>query len=106
MDIASLRHRITIERVAETVDSVRDIKSSWTTFATVWAEVRSLNGREYWESRQVNSEITGKIKIRYLSGITTKMRIKFGSRIFDIEAILNTEERNREMILLVKEQNG
>jgi len=106
MDIATLRHRITIEQVTETVNSVGEPIITWTTFAIVWASVAPLDGREFWASKQINSEVTGKIKIRYLSGINTKMRVLFGSRVFDIEAILNVEERNKEMTLLVKEHNG
>lgn len=104
MDIGSLRHRITIEEATETLTSIGEVTQTWATFATVWAKVEPLNGREYWQSAQINSEITGKITIRYLEDITTKMRIKFGSRIFNIEAILNSEEKNKEMTLLIKEQ--
>jgi len=39
-------------------------------------------------------EITHKIRIRYRSGMTSKNRIKFGSRYFNITSILNPDERN------------
>jgi len=52
----------------------------------------------------VNAEVTGKISIRYLAGITPKMRVKHGNRIFDIVSMINPEERNRELQLMVKER--
>jgi len=103
MEAGALRHKVLIEKPAETINSLGEITTSWTTFATVWAEIIPLSGKEYWSSRQVNSEVTGKIRIRYLPGITPKMRVKFGSRIFNIEAVMNYQEKNIESVLLVKE---
>ena len=104
MKIGRLRHKIIIEKPTETTSDTGDVIQSWADFATVWAEVTPLKGREYWASKQTTSEITGKIRIRYLDGITPKMRVKFGSRIFNIEAVLNPDEKKIETILLVSEQ--
>lgn len=104
MKIGRLRHKIIIEKPTETTSDTGDVIQSWAEFATIWAEVTPLRGREYWASKQTTSEITGKIRIRYLDSITPKMRVKFGSRIFNIEAVLNPNEKNIETILLVSEQ--
>lgn len=104
MKAGKLRHRITIQNPVETTNDVGDVTTTWEDFATVWAEIIPLSGREYWESKQVNSEVTGKIRIRYLAGVTPKMRAKFGDRIFNIEAVINPEEKNIELVLLVSEK--
>ena len=44
--------------------------------------------------------------MRYLSGIVPKMRVKVGSRIFDILSIINVDERNRELQLMCRESVG
>ncbi len=103
MEAGALRHKVIIQQPTETTNSLGEITPSWTTFATVWAEILPLSGKEYWSSKQVNSEVTGKIRIRYKSGITPKMRVKYGTRIFNIEAVMNYLERNIESILLVSE---
>ena len=42
--------------------------------------------------------------MRYQSGVDSTMRIKFGSRIFEIiSPPINFEERNQEMNLLIRE---
>ena len=41
--------------------------------------------------------------MRYLSGITTDMRVNFNGRIFEIEAALNINERNKELHLMCSE---
>jgi SPP1 family predicted phage head-tail adaptor len=72
-------------------------------FATAWASIEPLNGREFFAAQQVNAEVTARIRLRYLPGVTRQMQVKFGSRTFAIESVINVEERNRELQLMVKE---
>jgi len=46
---------------------------------------------------------THQIRIWYYAGIKASWRVKFGSRFFSIESIVNHEERNVQMDLLCKE---
>ena len=57
--------------------------------------------RFYIRLEQRNDEF--RIIIRYLSGIVPKMRVKYGSRIFDILSVINVSERNRELQLMCRE---
>jgi len=99
----NLRHYITIEQPVENFDSNKELITTWSTFSQVWAEILPLVGREYWSAKQVNAETTGKLRIRYIAGITPKMRIKFGTRIFDITGVINIEERNEEIVIYYSE---
>jgi len=103
MKIGKLRNKITIQKPIETTNDEGEIIQTWEEFATVWAEINPLIGREYWASKQTTSEVTGKIRIRYIAGITPKMRVKFGERIFNIEGLINPDEKNIEIILFVNE---
>lgn len=94
-----LRHRITIEQLTTTQDVYGGIIETWSTFKTVWAEISPLRGREFWEAQQINSQIAGKILIRYVDGVTPDMRVKFGSRYFNIEAAFSPKEK-RELLQL------
>ena len=104
MRVGTLRHKVVIQQNTPTRDSYGAEVDNWIDYATVWASIEPARGREFWESQQVNAEITGKITIRYLAGITPKMRVKHGDRIFHIISVINTEERNRELQLMVKEK--
>ena len=44
-----------------------------------------------------------KIRMRYQAGITHKMRVAWGTRLFEIESVLNVGERNREIVLMCSE---
>ena len=104
MRAGNLRHLITIEEPIEALSDIGEVETTWQESITTYALINPLVGREYWSARQVTSEVTGKVNIRYVNGITPKMRIKFGNRILSIEAIINVEERNRELVLLVSEK--
>jgi SPP1 family predicted phage head-tail adaptor len=103
MKAGNLRNYITIQQKTLKENSNLEKIESWATFATVWAEILPLTGREFWASKQVNSEVTGKIRIRYLSGVTSKMRVIEDSKTYEIEAVIDTDNRHEELILLVKE---
>jgi len=95
-DIAGkLRHSIIIQNTTET--------TVWGTFANVRASITPLNGREYFESKQINSEEVTRFTIRYIKDITTKMRILWGTRIYDIRSIINLTETDKLMVLMVVE---
>lgn len=99
MRAGKLRHRIKLEQVAETQSSSGAISESWTTFATLWAEIEPRNGREYFSSQQVVEELTLVIGIRYYPNVVPKMRIFWAGRTFDIRYVLNVGGMDKQMIL-------
>jgi SPP1 family predicted phage head-tail adaptor len=103
MKIGRLRQRITIQAYVVTRDSFGAEEPTWTDVATVWASVTPVSGKEYFASAQVSAEVSTKITMRYRSGITPKMRVVFGTRIFEISSVLNFEERGIELNLMCKE---
>ena len=103
MRSGKLNRRVTIQRLEVTKDEYNADIESWVDAATVWAHIEPLRGREYWQAKQVVAEVTGRITIRYLTGIDEKMRVTYGDRVYNILAVINPEERNRVLQLLVKE---
>jgi len=49
------------------------------------------------------AEVTKVFKIRYFSGLETKHRILYGTRIFDILGIDNVDEANEQYLISAKE---
>ncbi len=98
-----LRHRVTIQQKSVTRNTFGEEVVTWQDVATVWAAIEPLRGREFFESQQINAEVTTQITIRYRDGIAPEMRIIYNSKIYDIQAAINTEERDKELILLCKE---
>ena len=50
--------------------------------------------------------MTHRVTIRHRDGVTPKMRLKFGTRILNIRAVINAGERNRTLELLCEEGVG
>ena len=103
MRAGRLRHRITIQQVTEGQDETGAVTETWNEFATVWADMEPIAGKEYFAAKQTMAETTHRIRIRYLSGVVPKMRVLFGSRTFDITEIINYRERNVELHLMTTE---
>ncbi|MFK7695401.1 phage head closure protein [Paenibacillus sp. HJGM_3] len=103
MEAGRLRHRITLEQFTTSPDGAGGVTEAWVAFETVWAAVEPLRGREMVEHQQIQSGVTHRVRRRYRSGINSKMRIKFGGRIFRIDSVINPDERNREMQLMCEE---
>lgn len=103
MNIGKLRHRVTIQNKVTLPDGYGGVTSTWQDVATVWASVEPLNGRELYAAQQVKTELSHRVRIRYMSGIKPEMRIAFDNRTFEIEAIIDPEERHESLELLCSE---
>jgi SPP1 family predicted phage head-tail adaptor len=106
-----LRHRISLQRLTEgspNQDAGGVPDDSWVTLFSAWAEILPLRGRELIAAQQVNSEVTGTIRLRQNAGntVTAKDRVLFGTRTFDILAAVNPRELGVEWLLYVKEGNS
>lgn len=103
MRAGALRHSLVIEQPTESQNSHGDPVPTWSTFATVYGSLEPLSGREVFAAAQLTGEITARARIRYLSGVTEKMRISFDSKIYAITAVIDRDLRHRELELLLSE---
>ena len=98
-----MRHRIRIESATETQGSDGSLIQTWHTFATVWASIEPLAGKEYFAAGREQASVSHRIRIRYLPGVSHGMRVNWESRLLEIESAINLWERNRELILMCRE---
>jgi len=103
MRAGQLRQRIKIQSKTATQDSYGDEEITYTTWATVWAAVEPLTGREFIDGKMITAELTHRMRIRYRSGILEEYRVVFDSRNFDIISIIHVEEHEREIHLMCQE---
>lgn len=80
-----------------------DRAKKWEGFCQVWASIRPVSASEIIKSNREEMNITHRIKIRYMSGLSSDMRIVFGTRKFDINSIININEASREIEILAVE---
>jgi SPP1 family predicted phage head-tail adaptor len=100
------RHSIDLQTVSE-VNNAGEVTETWSTICTKRASIEPIQGREYWDGKQTLADQNFVIKIDYDATavtITTKGRILFGSRIFDIQTKANPGEMNEELHFICKER--
>lgn len=106
MQAGKLRHRITIQQKtagSPQQNAAGEPDVSWATYLTVYASIDPVTGREPFLAQQNMALVSHKIRIRHRDGITAAMRVSFDSRYFDIKAVLNWGERNKELLLLCEQ---
>lgn len=104
MRAGELRCYVYIEQRATTQVGAGDQATSYTTFLEGYAAITPLTGRELIAAQAANSAATHRIKMRYASGVTTAMRVRYGSRYFNIVSPpRNVDERSREMVFEAEE---
>ena len=106
---ARFRHRVTIERRQEVLDDIGGINQDemWHRVFDAWAYIKPIRGREYFTAGAMNSELTHEVCFRWRKDqtLTSDMRVRLDRRIFEIEAVINVEERDREWELKCRERS-
>lgn len=99
-----LRHRVTLLQPVQRGGEVGETITTWSPVAVVWAEIRDLSGREWYEAQQLpEGEVTTDIIIRYRPGVTRLMRVAHGTRMYDVVAVLDRDGHKKMLVLKCKE---
>lgn len=72
-----LNQRITIQAMTLVRGALGGHDETWADFASVYAEVTDMSGRELFNARAMGSEVTKRITIRYRTDIKASMRVVF-----------------------------
>lgn len=103
MEAGKLRNRITIQQRTLTPDSYGQSVESWTDFATVWAEIRSISGRESLIAEAMQGITNYEVNIRYKAGVVQSMRIIYKNHILDVQSVINDMQANKKLTLFCVE---
>lgn len=98
-----LRNYISLEAPEYSNDGVGGSTVNWVKVADLWAKIEPLSVREVFSKHQAEGRITHRITIRYRKDVLPEMRLKKGSRLYEIIGVMNELERNRWLQLECKE---
>ena len=100
MSAGRLRNRVVIEQPTVGASSNGDrTEPTWSEFKTVWAGFKFFSGSEDSGDRD-STKSRVEIKIRYTTGITTKMRVNRGGEIYLINDFNNVDDRKKYITLV------
>lgn len=103
ISVGRLRYKVALQSAAGASDGAGGYTESWSTIANLFADIRPTGGDEAYRQGKVQDKVTHRIYIRYRSDIKTSYRISYDSRIFNIQSILNLDERDRWLELTCSE---
>lgn len=102
MRAGALRHKVTIEHdVAEDPASGTDgqREPDWETYReNVPAQVMAVTAGEYFRGQQIAAGVTHLVETRFVAGVDSKMRLRFCSRVLEVDGVRDPEERRRRLV--------
>lgn len=105
MQTGRLRNRVTLQHQIAAQNEYNEEVVTWEDLDHIWADIRPVSSRErlITSADQLQAAIDHHIMIRWRSDISTKQRIKFGARIFDIEGFADRTGKRHELRLDCRE---
>lgn len=104
--IGKLRHRVSLQSAVDAADSFGQPIRTWSTYATVWAQVVPTSGDESPLANQLHGSTTHKVTIRHRTGVDVGHRILFGTRVLNISAPPRDPEERGIWLEIDAEENA
>lgn len=106
INAGKLRERVTVQQASESRNALGETVLSWSTFAARWASVEGVSSREALTLGQNEITITHKVQMRYLSGLTQRMRLQWRGRTLEIVSLLEHDNRSRHEAICAESKDG
>ncbi len=106
MRLGNLRTLVTIQQQTVGQDHFSSlVKPAWQHVTEAWLALEPLSGQELMIAQQAQSQTTHKACMHWQPGLDAKMRlVTADGRVFQIEALMNPGEMNRELELRLVER--
>lgn len=99
LDPGRLRERVTIQQATERRNSLGESTLEWATYTERWASVEGLSSREVLLLGQQQTEVSHRVRLRYVTGLTQQMRLVWRSRVLEITTLLEHANRSEHELL-------
>jgi SPP1 family predicted phage head-tail adaptor len=114
MQSGKLNRRIEVQQQTTTQDDFGQQQQTWTTVYVCWASIDVQQSQLIYSTAEFVSKVTHRITLRWTFStvIEPKMRVVYTepttkvTHTYNIEALLNTNQRNRELVCLCYELDG
>lgn len=101
MNAGKLSRRVAIRSYTATQNEYGEQVVTATTISSmVWVKKDELQGKEWFASKQNLSNVEVRYYMRYLDGVKPSMTLVDNSLNYNIESVINADDRNRELIVM------
>ena len=102
------RLRVKVELQKPTIPTDGATTATFATIDTVYAEIvsaaaRGAAGQETGRGDEIEARTSWVITIRYRDDVTPAWRIKWGTRLLNIQSAYDPDNRRRDLVMLGKE---
>ncbi len=104
-----LRERVTFQTFTKVINPAGIVSQTWADSFTVWGRIKQEDARsdEAMSGDKPTPRVRVTLIIRYDARVVSGLRVKWGSRLFEIEGSpLNKDERRRGMDLMLVERKS
>ena len=100
MQAGQLKDRVTIQAASHgAADAYGEQAQAWADVVTVWAEVETLAGLEAYRARQLSSEASVNVTMRYTTDMTSDKRLRFGARyLYPISVVPDVKKTSMQVL--------
>lgn len=97
-----LRHWVQLQAPGTTQDPDNgEMVEHWTTIAEFWAEVIPSSAREFMAANAEQSEVRGRMTVRYREDVDATMRVIHRGKWYAILGVMEDAESGREHLTLM-----
>ena len=94
IDASKLREHVTVQIASGATNTLGETVLSWSNSSAVWASVEGVSAREAMLAGQEQTQLTHRVRLRYLPGLTQSMRFSWRSRTLEIVSLLEHGNRS------------
>lgn len=99
IDIGKMRERVTVQVASTSTNALGEAVRTWATASSVWASVEGVAAREALASGQQDVNITHRVRLRYLPGLTQQMQFSWRNRTLEIVSLLEYGNRSEHVAI-------
>lgn len=104
MAIGQLRHRVELQSLSQAPDpSSGGLTDTYTTFATVWAEVEAAAPTRFDGDMQIDERVTHRVTARWRDDYRNARFLRFDARRFVVRGVRHLDGAKRHLQFLVEE---
>jgi len=103
MRIGPMDKRVELQVFTSISDGMGGSTRTWTTEDVAWVALWPVSAAETIRGMSPTMTVSHRIQMRYREDIKASWRIKYGSRYFAIESMINKNEKNVQLDLLCRE---
>lgn len=101
MRAGKLRYPVSIEKPIDTRTPSGGFIRTWEQVSREWVDIESVSGSEFMAAQAPQAQTIYKIHLRYREDLVSSWRIREGTKLYEITAIL-PDSRRRRMELMCK----